>query len=261
MAPCQGRTKVRTGITGWERKSVQAESLNTRAIFGSGPTIWLMAGASCRAGPRPPTLLLRHCHLLMPTRFQLLTKASALNGKSRGATSSSDDHAAFANAQCGTLTIGKNARCDVVGIANCPQLRDDISKKGYGLPSILMVLHSRSEDERGYIDIVVEAHPPTLSGIGAVPLPQWLNRTGTPGGARSRTSARHLVQFSKPTASCYLVELARAGYFQKPGTTGEDTWSTLNGSKKASKGLRRRERLAKKVWSHTHVKSRICLLN
>ena len=72
----------------------------------------------------------------------------------------------FANAHGGTLTIGKNDRGEVVGIANSRQLLEEIPNKVRDLLGILVDVHSRSEGERQYLDIVVEAYPYPISYKG-----------------------------------------------------------------------------------------------
>lgn len=90
-------------------------------------------------------------------------KARISNGKSRGATSISNG---FANAQGGTLTIGKNDQGRVVGISNSRQLLEEIPNKVRDLLGILVDVHSRSEGELIYLDIVVEAYPYPISYKG-----------------------------------------------------------------------------------------------
>jgi len=72
----------------------------------------------------------------------------------------------FANAHGGTLTIGKNDRGEVVGIANSRQLLEEIPNKMRDLLGILVDVHSRHEGARQYLDIVVEAYPYPISYKG-----------------------------------------------------------------------------------------------
>jgi ATP-dependent DNA helicase RecG len=72
----------------------------------------------------------------------------------------------FANAQGGTLTIGKNDQGQVVGIANSRQLLEEIPNKVRDLLGILVDVHSRQEGERTYLEIVVEAYPYPISYKG-----------------------------------------------------------------------------------------------
>ncbi|SMB79529.1 putative transcriptional regulator, partial [Hymenobacter roseosalivarius DSM 11622] len=72
----------------------------------------------------------------------------------------------FANAQGGTLTIGKNDQGQVVGITNSRQLLEEIPNKVRDLLGILVDVHSRSEGELTYLDIVVEPYPYPISYKG-----------------------------------------------------------------------------------------------
>ena len=72
----------------------------------------------------------------------------------------------FANAQGGTLVIGKNDQGRVVGIANGRQLLEEIPNKVRDLLGILVDVHSRSEGELAYLEIVVEAYPYPISYRG-----------------------------------------------------------------------------------------------
>lgn len=72
----------------------------------------------------------------------------------------------FANAQGGTLTIGKNDQGQVVGIANSRQLLEEIPNKVRDLLGILVDVHSQSEGELTYLDIVVDPYPYPISYKG-----------------------------------------------------------------------------------------------
>ena len=72
----------------------------------------------------------------------------------------------FANAQGGTLTIGKNDRGEVVGLANARQLLEEIPNKVRDVLGILVDVHSRSEGPLAYLDVVVEAYPYPVSYKG-----------------------------------------------------------------------------------------------
>jgi ATP-dependent DNA helicase RecG len=72
----------------------------------------------------------------------------------------------FANAQGGTLTIGKNDQGQVVGIGNSRQLLEEIPNKVRDLLGILVDVHSHQEGELPYLEIVVEAYPYPISYKG-----------------------------------------------------------------------------------------------
>jgi ATP-dependent DNA helicase RecG len=72
----------------------------------------------------------------------------------------------FANAQGGTLFVGVNDKGRVVGIDNSRQLLEDIPNKVRDLLGILVDVHSRTEGELTYLEIVVEAYPYPISYKG-----------------------------------------------------------------------------------------------
>jgi ATP-dependent DNA helicase RecG len=72
----------------------------------------------------------------------------------------------FANAQGGTLVIGKNDQGHVLGVANSQKLLEDIPNKVRDLLGILVDVHSRTEGEYTYLEIVVEAYPYPISYKG-----------------------------------------------------------------------------------------------
>jgi ATP-dependent DNA helicase RecG len=72
----------------------------------------------------------------------------------------------FANAQGGTLVIGKNDQGHVVGVTNSQKLLEDIPNKVRDLLGILVDVHSRTEGEHTYLEIVVEAYPYPISYKG-----------------------------------------------------------------------------------------------
>ena len=72
----------------------------------------------------------------------------------------------FANAQGGTLIIGKNDQGQVVGVTNSQKLLEDIPNKVRDLLGILVDVYSRTEGEHTYLEIVVEAYPYPISYKG-----------------------------------------------------------------------------------------------
>jgi predicted HTH transcriptional regulator len=87
----------------------------------------------------------------------------------------------FANAQGGTLYIGKDDRGQVVGLENSRRLLDDISNKVRDLLGILVNVNVRTEGELEYLEIVVEPYPYPVSYKGqyTVPLPERQHQAGT----------------------------------------------------------------------------------
>lgn len=72
----------------------------------------------------------------------------------------------FANAQGGTLYIGKDDRGQVVGLENSRRLLDDIPNKVRDLLGILVDVNVRTEGGLEYLEIVVEPYPYPVSYKG-----------------------------------------------------------------------------------------------
>jgi ATP-dependent DNA helicase RecG len=72
----------------------------------------------------------------------------------------------FANAQGGTLYIGKDDRGQVVGLENSRRLLEDIPNKVRDLLGILVDVNMRTEGELEYLEIVVEPYPYPVSYKG-----------------------------------------------------------------------------------------------
>ena len=65
----------------------------------------------------------------------------------------------FANAQGGTLDIGKNDRGEVVGLPHLTKLLEDIPNKVRDILGIIVDVNRKTETGREYLEIVVQAHP------------------------------------------------------------------------------------------------------
>jgi ATP-dependent DNA helicase RecG len=65
----------------------------------------------------------------------------------------------FANAQGGKIYIGKNDKGEVVGIDNVKRLMDDLPNKIVTNLGIICDINLITEDEKQFIEIVVEAYP------------------------------------------------------------------------------------------------------
>ncbi len=72
----------------------------------------------------------------------------------------------FANAEGGTLVIGKNDRGEVVGVANAARLLEDIPNKVRDILGIVVAVNLHSLDGLDWLDIVVEAYPSPVSYKG-----------------------------------------------------------------------------------------------
>lgn len=65
----------------------------------------------------------------------------------------------FANAEGGTLIIGKNDKGKVVGIQNAKKLMKDIPNKTRDILGIIVDVNLVAENESEYIEILVENYP------------------------------------------------------------------------------------------------------
>jgi len=72
----------------------------------------------------------------------------------------------FANADGGTLVIGRNDRGEVVGVPNARRLLEEIPNKVRDLLGIVVAVHLREEQGRELIDIEVEPSPTPISYRG-----------------------------------------------------------------------------------------------
>ena len=64
----------------------------------------------------------------------------------------------FANAQGGTLVIGKNDGGEIVGVVNAKKLLEDIPNKVRDILGIIVDVNQKTEFSKEYIEIVVEPH-------------------------------------------------------------------------------------------------------
>lgn len=72
----------------------------------------------------------------------------------------------FANAQGGTLAIGKNDRGEVVNLPHLAKLLEDIPNKVRDILGIVVDVNRKTEAGRDYLEIVVQAHPYPVSYKG-----------------------------------------------------------------------------------------------
>ena len=72
----------------------------------------------------------------------------------------------FANAQGGTLVIGKNDRGEVVGVDNAERLLVDIPNKVRDILGIVVAVNLRRKAGRDWLEIVVDAYPSPISYKG-----------------------------------------------------------------------------------------------
>jgi ATP-dependent DNA helicase RecG len=107
-----------------------------------------------------------------------------------------DDHlrwiCGFANAEGGTLVIGKNDRGEVVGVANAARLLEDIPNKVRDILGIVVAVNLHSQDGRDWLDIVVEAYPSPVSYKGEYHLRSGSTKQELRGAALDRFLLRKL---------------------------------------------------------------------
>ncbi len=72
----------------------------------------------------------------------------------------------FANAQGGTLMIGKNDRGEVVGLTDAKKLLEDIPNKVRDILGIMVEVNLHSEHGKDWLEIVVEPYPSPISYKG-----------------------------------------------------------------------------------------------
>ena len=72
----------------------------------------------------------------------------------------------FANAEGGTLVIGKNDRGEVAGVSNAAKLLEDIPNKVRDILGIVVAVNLRQEKGRDLLEIVVESYPSPISYKG-----------------------------------------------------------------------------------------------
>lgn len=72
----------------------------------------------------------------------------------------------FANAQGGTLVIGKNDKGEVLGIANAAKLLEDIPNKVRDILGMVVPINLHCDGGRDWLEIVVEPYPSPISYKG-----------------------------------------------------------------------------------------------
>ncbi len=65
----------------------------------------------------------------------------------------------FANAQGGTIVIGKNDKGEVVGISNAKKLMEDIPNKSRDILGVIVDIQLHTTPKGNYLDINVEDYP------------------------------------------------------------------------------------------------------
>ncbi|MDO8262072.1 MAG: ATP-binding protein [Gallionella sp.] len=98
----------------------------------------------------------------------------------------------FANAEGGTLVIGKNDRGEVVGVANAARLLEDIPNKVRDILGIVVAVNLHTEAGLDWLEIVVEAYPSPISYKGEYHLRSGSTKQELRGAALDRFLLRKL---------------------------------------------------------------------
>ena len=98
----------------------------------------------------------------------------------------------FANAEGGTLVIGKNDRGELVGVANAARLLEDIPNKVRDILGIVVAVNLHSEAGLDWLDIVVDAYPSPISYRGQYHLRSGSTKQKLRGAALDRFLLRKL---------------------------------------------------------------------
>ena len=80
----------------------------------------------------------------------------------------------FANAQGGKIYLGVNDKCEVIGLSNSEKLLEDIPNKVRDLLGVLIDVNLLCEDEKYYLELIVESNNVPISYKG-----QYYYRTGS----------------------------------------------------------------------------------
>lgn len=98
----------------------------------------------------------------------------------------------FANAEGGTLVIGKNDSGDVVGVANADKLLEDIPNKVRDILGIVVAVNRHTQEGRDWLEIVVDAYPSPISYKGEYHLRSGSTKQELRGAALDRFLLRKL---------------------------------------------------------------------
>ena len=111
----------------------------------------------------------------------------------------------FANAEGGTLVIGKNDRGEVVGVANAARLLEDIPNKVRDILGIVVAVNLRTEAGLDWLEIVVDAYPSPISYKGEYHLRSGSTKQELRGAALDRFLLRKLGRHSDGVPVPYVA--------------------------------------------------------
>lgn len=98
----------------------------------------------------------------------------------------------FANAQGGTLVIGKDDNGEIVGVSNAARLLEDIPNKVRDILGIVVAVNLHTHAGRDWLEIVVDAYPSPISYKGEYHLRSGSTKQELRGVALNRFLLRKL---------------------------------------------------------------------
>ncbi len=98
----------------------------------------------------------------------------------------------FANAEGGTLVIGKNDKGELVGVANAKRLLEEIPNKVRDILGVVVAVNLHTQDGRDWLEIVVNAYPSPISYRGEYHLRSGSTKQELKGAALDRFLLRKL---------------------------------------------------------------------
>jgi ATP-dependent DNA helicase RecG len=125
----------------------------------------------------------------------------------------------FANAQGGTLVIGKNDKGVVLGIANAAKLLEDIPNKVRDILGMVVPVNLYSAEGKEWLEIVVEAYPSPISYKGEYHYRSGSTKQELKGAALDRfllrKQGRHWDSVPVPYVAVSDLETKALAYFRK----------------------------------------------
>ena len=128
----------------------------------------------------------------------------------------------FANAQGGTLMIGKNDRGEVVGVDNAAKLLGDIPNQVRDILGIMVEVNLHTERGKDWLEIVVEPYPSPISYKGEYHYRSGSTKQELKGAALHRflmrKQGRHWDDAPVPYVSLADLDQRALAYFRKRAT-------------------------------------------
>ena len=123
----------------------------------------------------------------------------------------------FANAEGGTLVIGKNDKGELVGVANAKRLLEEIPNKVRDILGVVVAVNLHTQDGRDWLEIVVNAYPSPISYRGEYHLRSGSTKQELKGAAldRLRKLGRHWDGVPVPHVTMQDLEPRSLAAFRK----------------------------------------------